>query len=165
VIPDKAVWSAQVTILLDVNGTSHALDAAGDMPLLWALRDLLQLRGTKFGCGAGLCGACTVQIDGEAQFACQVPISDLAGKRIVTIEGAGASAVGRALQKAWAECDVVQCGYCQPGQIMRAAAMLAATPQPGDAEIDAVMSANLCRCGTYSRIRAAIRRAADEAVA
>jgi isoquinoline 1-oxidoreductase alpha subunit len=129
------------------------------MPLLWYLRDELGLTGTKFGCGEGLCGACTVHIDGQAMRSCQVPMSGVANRRIVTIEGLSADA-SHPVQRAWMAANVAQCGYCQAGQIMQAAALLAETPRPTDAEIDAAMSGNICRCGTYQRIRAAIKRAA-----
>ena len=149
-------------ISLTVNGTQHALDLAPDTPLLWALRDHLALTGTKFGCGMALCGACTVHVDGEAVRSCAAPISTLVGKKIVTIEGLAATA-NRALhpvQQAWIDEDVVQCGYCHSGQIMSAAALLAKNQKPADSDIDAAMSGNICRCGTYQRIRAGIHRAA-----
>ena len=130
------------------------------MPLLWALRDLAGLTGTKYGCGAGLCGACTVLVDGEAMRSCLIPVSTLAGKKITTIEAIGLTPHGRRLQEAWIVEDVPQCGYCQSGQIMSAAALLANTEVPTDADINAAMSGNLCRCGTYNRIRRAIHRAA-----
>jgi len=141
---------------LIVNGSPRSVEAPEDMPLLWVLRDRLGLTGTKYGCGAGICGACTVHLDGEAYRACQVPVSAIGGRRVTTIEGLEAAA----LKEAWLAEDVAQCGYCQPGQLMQAAALLSATPAPGDREIDAAMNDNLCRCGTYLRIRAAIRRAA-----
>ena len=146
-------------ITLNVNGKARALDVDPEMPLLWALRDVLGLTGTKFGCGMSLCGACTVHIDGKAERSCVTPVSAAAGKRVTTIEGLGGTAA-RAVQAAWIEADVVQCGYCQSGQVMAASALLAKTPRPSDAEIDAAMSGNICRCGTYQRIRAAIRQAA-----
>jgi isoquinoline 1-oxidoreductase subunit alpha len=149
-------------ILLQVNGARRRLDVPPDTPLLWALRDALGLTGAKYGCGAGHCGACTVHLGGAAVRSCQVPVRAAVGKAITTIEGL--SADGRhPVQRAWVEEDVAQCGYCQAGQIMAAAALLAATPKPTDAEIDDAMSGNLCRCGTYQRIRAAIHRAADGA--
>ena len=144
---------------LDINGRATPVDGPDDMPLLWALRDLLGLTGTKFGCGMGLCGACTVHVDGQATRACITPIGGLAGQRITTIEAVGRTAVGARVQQAWHELDVVQCGYCQPGQVMSACALLAARPRPSDADIDEAMSGNLCRCGTYGRIRLAIHRA------
>jgi len=147
---------------LTVNGRTHQLDVAPDTPLLWVLREHLGLTGTKFGCGMALCGACTVHVDGEAVRSCSAPLSAVAGKKIVTIEGLAALA-GRDLhpvQQAWIEEDVVQCGYCHSGQIMSAAALLAKVPKPTDADIDAAMSGNICRCGTYQRIRAGIHRAA-----
>jgi isoquinoline 1-oxidoreductase alpha subunit len=149
---------------LHVNGAEHEFDAPADMPLLWVLRDLLGLTGTKFGCGIAQCGACTVHVDGAPMRACVVPAAALAGKKITTIEALSQDA-SHAVQRAWAELDVVQCGYCQSGQIMAAAALLAAKPTPTDADIDAAMSGNLCRCGTYPRIRAAVHRAAELAKA
>jgi isoquinoline 1-oxidoreductase alpha subunit len=141
-----------------VNGTIREIKAEPEMPLLWALRDVLGLTGTKFGCGIAACGACTVHIAGEAVRSCQVPVGDVWGE-VVTIEGLGTPEAPAAIQRAWIEEQVAQCGYCQSGQIMQAAALLAANPAPTDAEIDAAMAGNLCRCGTYPRIRAAIRRA------
>ena len=144
-----------------VNGQSHTLVAPPDTPLLWLLRDVLHMTGTKFGCGVGLCGACTVHVDGEAVRACLTQASTIAGGKITTIEAMESDAVGKGLQSAWLDIGVPQCGYCQPGQIMSAAALLRQTPKPGDADIDAAMSGNICRCGTYPRIRAAIKRAVD----
>jgi len=144
---------------LHINGTTHTVDVDDDTPTLWAIRDLLGMTGTKFGCGAGLCGACTIHVDGKPARSCITPVSALAGKRVTTIEGIGATPTGARVQKAWLEIDVPQCGYCQSGQIMSATALLAATPKPTDADIDAAMSGNICRCGTYRRIRAAIKRA------
>ena len=146
-------------ITLRVNGAEHRLDADPEMPLLWALRDLIGLTGTKYACGEALCGACTVHLNGEAVRACVVPLSRAAGKAITTIEGLSLDG-SHPVQRAWAELDVVQCGYCQSGQIMAAAALLAAKPKPTDADIDAALSGNICRCGTYQRIRAAVHRAA-----
>ena len=151
-----------MTALL-VNGATHQLDVPGDMPLLWVLRDVLGMTGTKFGCGMALCGACTIHIDGQAVRSCITPVAAAAGKKITTIEAVGATPAGKKIQRAWAALDVPQCGYCQSGQIMSASALLAATPKPGDADIDSAMSGNICRCGTYSRIRAAIKLAAREA--
>lgn len=145
---------------LQINGTTIALDVPDDMPLLWALRDVAGLTGTKFGCGVSLCGACTVHVDGEAVRSCVTPVAALAGKAIVTIEAIGQDPVGARVQEAWRRLDVVQCGYCQSGQVMAATALLRAKPNPSDAEIDAGMSGNICRCGTYGRIRAAIKLAA-----
>ena len=145
---------------LDVNGKRLEVSATDDTPLLWVLRDHLGLTGTKFGCGMALCGACTVHVDGEAVRACVTPLSTLAGKKIVTVEGVSATPQGKALQDAWVNNDVPQCGYCQAGQIMSAAALLADNPKPNDSDIDDAMSGNLCRCGTYTRIRAAIKQAA-----
>jgi isoquinoline 1-oxidoreductase alpha subunit len=147
-------------IKLDVNGKPRNLDVPGDMPLLWILRDVLGMTGTKFGCGAGLCGACTIQIDGQQARSCITPASAAAGKRITTIEAIGATPAGRKIQAAWLALDVPQCGYCQSGQIMSAAALLAHKPRPTDADIDNEMAGNICRCGTYPRIRAAIKQAA-----
>ena len=145
---------------LQINGRPTTVDAAADTPLLWVLRDHVGLTGTKFGCGMALCGACTVHLDGVAVRSCQTPISAAAGKKITTIEGVGASRVGKAVQDAWLAIGVPQCGYCQAGQIMSATALLQKTPRPTDAEIDGAMSGNLCRCGTYTRIRSAIKVAA-----
>jgi len=153
-----------VTTTITINGTVRQVDVDDDTPLLWVIRDVLGMTGTKFGCGAGLCGACTIHIDGEARFACQTPVSDVGTGKVTTIEAMQDSPVGKAVQEAWVETDVVQCGYCQPGQIMRASALLAKTPKPTDADIDAFMATNLCRCGCYPRIRAAIHRAADAKV-
>lgn len=146
--------------ILRINGTEHDLDVPDDMPLLWALRDVAGLTGTKFGCGMAQCGACTVHLDGQAIRSCVTPISMAAEGEVTTIEAAGDSELGRKVQAAWLESEVVQCGYCQPGQIMSALALLAANPRPSDADIDAGMSGNICRCGTYARIRAAIKQAA-----
>ncbi|MBD9478894.1 (2Fe-2S)-binding protein [Pseudoxanthomonas sp. PXM02] len=145
---------------LNVNGSEREIDAPDDMPLLWVLRDLMGLTGTKFGCGIAQCGACTVHVDGSPLRACVTPASTVAGKKITTIEGLSADG-SHPVQKAWAELDVVQCGYCQSGQIMSAAALLAKVPSPTDTDIDQALSGNLCRCGTYQRIRAAVHRAAD----
>jgi isoquinoline 1-oxidoreductase alpha subunit len=145
-----------------VNGELVDFRSAPDTPLLWALRDNLSLTGAKFGCGMGLCGACTVHLDGQAIRACVTPVSSIEGKRVVTIEGIGNTSrarVAEAVQAAWVEHDVVQCGYCQPGQVMSAIALLTHNPSPSDAQIDAAMDGNLCRCGTYQRIRAAIHGA------
>ena len=147
-------------IILNVNGQDRKVDVPGESPLLWALRDTLALTGTKYGCGAGLCGACTVHLDGEAVRSCITPVSAAAGKKIVTIEGLS-SGSSHPLQLAWIAEDVPQCGYCQSGQIMNAAVLLAKNPNPSEEEIVNAMSGNLCRCGTYNRIRKAIRRAAN----
>jgi isoquinoline 1-oxidoreductase alpha subunit len=147
---------------INVNGEMRSVDAPEDMPLLWVLRDLLSLTGTKYGCGIGQCRACTVHVDGSPVFSCQIPVSALAGAEVVTIEGLD-SEQKEPLVAAWEAEDVPQCGYCQPGQIMSAAALLARTPRPSDADIDVAMSPNLCRCGTYPRIRRAIHRAAEGA--
>ena len=145
---------------LTVNGKSHSVDVPPDMPLLWALRDVIGLTGTKFGCGIAACGACTVHVDGQPTRSCVTPISAVAGKKVVTIEAVEQDPVGRKVQAAWRELDVVQCGYCLSGQIMSASALLTTTPRPSDADIDAAMAGNLCRCGTYTRIRKAIHSAA-----
>jgi isoquinoline 1-oxidoreductase alpha subunit len=147
-------------IALTVNGTARQLDADPDMPLLWALRDLLDLTGTKYGCGIAVCGACTVHVDGVATRACVTPLAAVAGRSVVTIEGLDPNGQ-HPVQRAWIEHQVPQCGYCQSGQIMQAAALLKEKPKPTDADIDAAMAGNLCRCGTYERIRAAIHRAAE----
>ena len=146
---------------LNINDQDVQVDAPNDMPLLWALRDVLGMTGTKFGCGKALCGACTVHVDGQAMRSCVTPLAAVTGKRIVTIEGIGATDIGRKVQQAWLDLEVVQCGYCQSGQIMSACALLAQNPLPGDADIDAAMSGNICRCGTYVRIRQAIKNAAS----
>ena len=148
-----------MTFTISVNGTSHTVDVDADTPLLWVLRDVLGLTGTKFGCGVALCGACTVHVDGMPARSCVTPIRTVGNKLVTTIEAIGQTPVGNALQRAWIDLDVVQCGYCQSGQIMSAAALIAKTPKPSDADIDATMSGNVCRCGTYQRIRAAIHRA------
>jgi aerobic-type carbon monoxide dehydrogenase small subunit (CoxS/CutS family) len=149
------------TTMLVINGTQRTLDVPAEMPLLWVLRDVLGLTGTKFGCGGGFCGACTVHLDGAAARACQTPVGTVAGRAVTTIEGLSPDG-GHPVQRAWLAEQVVQCGYCQAGQVMAAAALLRATPHPTDAEIDAAMSGVLCRCGTYQRIRRAIHRAAGE---
>ena len=145
---------------LNVNGVEREVDAPSDMPLLWALRDLLGLTGTKFGCGIAQCGACTVHLDGTPRRSCVWPVSAAAGRKITTIEGLSSDG-SHPVQRAWAELDVVQCGYCQSGQIMSAAALLAEKSDPTDADIDAALSGNICRCGTYQRIRSAVHRAAE----
>jgi isoquinoline 1-oxidoreductase alpha subunit len=147
-------------IQLTVNGKRVSVDAEPDTPLLWALRESLQLTGTKFGCGMALCGACTVHVDGKPVRSCSTPVSAAAGKKVTTIEGISATPAGRAVQAAWVAHDVPQCGYCQSGQIMSASALLASNKSPSDAEIDAAMNGNVCRCGTYNHIRAAIKTAA-----
>jgi isoquinoline 1-oxidoreductase alpha subunit len=147
-------------VTLNVNGKRRDLDIPDDMPLLWTLRDVLGMTGTKFGCGMGLCGACTIQIDGQPARSCLTPASAAAGKQITTIEAIGTTAAGKRIQETWLVLNVPQCGYCQSGQIMSASALLAAKPAPSDADIDAAMAGNICRCGTYPRIRAAIKQAA-----
>ena len=144
---------------IKVNGKDRTVDVDGDMPLLWALRDVLDIKGPKFGCGGGFCGACTVHLDGQPIRSCQTPVGTIGAAKITTIEGLGGA---HPLQTTWVKHDVPQCGYCQSGQIMSAAALLAATPKPTDADIDAAMSGNLCRCGAYQRIRAAIKDASGE---
>lgn len=148
-------------IPLDINGKRQNVDLPGETPLLWTLRDELGLIGTKFGCGMALCGACTVHVDGQAVRSCITPISAVANKKVVTIEAVGADPVGKALQAAWVDKGVPQCGYCQTGQIMSAAALLRRKQAPSDAEIDEAMSGNICRCGTYTRIISAVRKAAE----
>jgi isoquinoline 1-oxidoreductase alpha subunit len=145
---------------LNINGTSRRVDVPADMPLLWVLRDELGLVGTKYGCGKGLCGACTVHVDGAAQRSCQLPVGKVGGAKIHTIEYVGSTAIGARLQGAWLKIDVMQCGYCQAGQIMTASALLAQTPRPTHDQIDSAMTGNICRCGCYNRIRSAIRIAA-----
>jgi isoquinoline 1-oxidoreductase subunit alpha len=144
---------------LRINGQDHNVDAPDDMPLLWVLRDVLGMTGTKFGCGIGQCGACTVHLDGKPIRSCLMPVSAVGSRAVTTIEGVGATPVGAKVQKAWLDLEVVQCGYCQSGQIMSATALLSTTAQPNDADIDAAMSGNICRCGTYIRIRDAIKLA------
>ena len=149
-----------MAFMLKINGTPHEVDVDGDAPLLWVLRDVLGMTGTKFGCGKALCGACTVHVDGAATRTCITTVDSIGESAITTIEAIGQTPQGAALQKAWLELEVVQCGYCQSGQIMSAAALLKDTPKPTDDDIDAAMSGNVCRCGTYQRIRAAIKHAA-----
>ena len=144
-----------------INGEAHTVDAPPDMPLLWVLRDMLGLTGTKFGCGIAQCGACTVHLDGSPVRSCLLPVGSIGERDITTIEGIGASTAGSKVQKAWLDLEVIQCGYCQSGQIMSATALLNSTPAPSDADIDAAMAGNICRCGTYVRIRAAIKHAAQ----
>ena len=146
---------------IKVNGTSHDVDVEGDTPLLWVLRDVLGMTGTKFGCGRALCGACTVHVDGAPTRSCITTIDSLGASEITTIEAIGATVAGAKIQKAWIEHEVVQCGYCQSGQIMSASALIASNPHPSDADIDDAMSGNICRCGTYVRIREAIKQAAQ----
>jgi isoquinoline 1-oxidoreductase alpha subunit len=145
---------------LTINGEQKTFDVPPDMPLLWVLRDVLGMTGTKFGCGIAQCGACTVHLDGAAVRSCVLPVSAVGSRAVTTIEGVGATPAGEKVQKAWLDLEVIQCGYCQSGQIMSAAALLTNTPNPDDADIDAAMSGNICRCGTYVRIRAAIKQAA-----
>ena len=148
-------------VTLRINGQEYQLEVPHDMPLLWVLRDIVGLTGTKFGCGVALCGACTVRLDGQAIRACITPAANAIGKNLTTIELIGETPIGKKVQQAWLDLEVVQCGYCQSGQIMSAAALLAGNSNPSDADIDAAMSGNICRCGTYQRIRAAIKQAAQ----
>jgi isoquinoline 1-oxidoreductase alpha subunit len=148
---------------LRINGLEHELDVPDDMPLLWVLRDVVGLTGTKFGCGVALCGACTVHLDGRPIRSCITPVASVIGKSVTTIEAIGKTASGEKIQRAWLNVEVVQCGYCQSGQIMSAAALIESNPNPSDADIDAAMSGNICRCGTYTRIRAAIKQASQSA--
>jgi isoquinoline 1-oxidoreductase alpha subunit len=150
-----------MSMKVKVNGTDHEVDVDGDTPLLWVLRDVLGMPGTKFGCGKALCGACTVHLNGSPTRSCILPIESVGGSAVTTIEAIGATPAGQKVQKAWLDLEVIQCGYCQPGQIMSAAALLASNPNPTDADIDAAMSGNICRCGTYIRIREAIKQAAQ----
>ena len=149
---------------LNVNGKVLSADVDADTPLLWTLRDSLGILGPKYGCGIGQCGACTVHIDGQPMRSCQVPVSAVGAARVSTIEGMAADPIGKKVQAAWVDLDVAQCGYCQPGQIMSATALLKARPKPTDADIDAAMSGNICRCATYTRIRAAIKQASGQQV-
>jgi isoquinoline 1-oxidoreductase alpha subunit len=150
-------------ITLNINGESKDVDAPADMPLLWVLRDLLGLTGTKFGCGIAQCGACTVHLDGAPVRSCLLPVGSIGQRKVTTIEAVGATPTGAKVQRAWLDLEVIQCGYCQSGQIMSAAALLTSKPSPDDADIDAAMAGNICRCGTYLRIREAIKQAAKSA--
>jgi isoquinoline 1-oxidoreductase subunit alpha len=150
-------------LTLNINGEAREVDVPDDMPLLWVLRDVAGLTGTKFGCGVALCGCCTVHLDGEPVRSCQTAVRDAVGHAITTIEAIGDTAAGARIQKAWLDLEVVQCGYCQSGQIMSATALLTRNPNPSDSDIDTAMSGNICRCGTYTRIRAAIKHAANPA--
>jgi len=150
-------------VTLNINGKNHDVDVPPDTRLLWALRDVLGMTGTKFGCGIAQCGACTVQLDGRAVRSCTLPVGTVGSRKITTIEGIGATPAGAKVQQAWLDLEVVQCGYCQSGQVMSASALLASNPHPSDADIDAAMTGNICRCGTYVRIRAAIKKAASAA--
>jgi len=158
---DESLRGGRTMVILRINGKSHTVDVSPDMPLLWVLRDLLGMTGTKFGCGVALCGACTVHLDGIPRRACVMPVGAAIGHAITTIEAVGATPVGKKVQQAWLDLEVVQCGYCQSGQIMAAAALLAKIPAPTDTDIDQAMSGNICRCGTYTRIREAIKHAAQ----
>ena len=149
--------------VIEINGQARGADVDGATPLLWILRDVLGMTGTKYGCGIAQCGACTVHIDGNPVRSCLLPVSEVGGRAVTTIEGVGSTQAGARVQKAWLDLEVIQCGYCQSGQIMSAAALLAKNPHPDDEDIDAAMSGNICRCGTYVRIREAIKRAAGEA--
>jgi isoquinoline 1-oxidoreductase alpha subunit len=150
-------------VTLNINGKNHDIDVAPDTRLLWALRDVLGMTGTKFGCGIAQCGACTVHLDGRPARSCQIQVGSLAGRKVTTIEAIGATPAGAKVQKAWLDLEVVQCGYCQSGQVMSASALLASNPNPSDGDIDRAMAGNICRCGTYVRIRAAIKKAASAA--
>ncbi|MBC9175874.1 (2Fe-2S)-binding protein [Pseudoroseomonas ludipueritiae] len=148
-------------ISLAVNGSNHEVDVPPDMPLLWVLRDVIGLMGTKFGCGIAQCGACTVHLDGKPVRSCILPVSSVGSRQVTTVEAVGQNPAGKKIQEAWIDLDVPQCGYCQSGQIMSAAALLERVPEPSDADIDSAMSGNICRCGTYPRIRAAIKQASQ----
>jgi isoquinoline 1-oxidoreductase alpha subunit len=148
-------------VSLQINGQPHDIDVSPDTPLLWVLRDVLGMTGTKFGCGIAQCGACTVHLDGKPVRSCVLAVGTIGGKHITTVEGVGDTEAGAKIQKAWLDLEVVQCGYCQSGQVMSATALLASTPHPDDGDIDAAMAGNICRCGTYVRIRAAIKKAAS----
>jgi isoquinoline 1-oxidoreductase alpha subunit len=150
-----------MTIKIKVNGADHEVDVDGDIPLLWVLRDVLGMTGTKFGCGMALCGACTVHMNGSPIRSCIFPVGSIGDSAITTIEAIGETPAGQKIQQAWLDLEVIQCGYCQPGQIMSASALLTSNPNPTDADIDAAMSGNICRCGTYMRIREAIKQAAQ----
>jgi isoquinoline 1-oxidoreductase alpha subunit len=160
--PVTAEREVPMATTLTINGEQKSFDAPADMPLLWVLRDVLGLTGTKFGCGIAQCGACTVHIDGKPVRSCMLPVGAVRNRPVTTIEGIGTSPAGAKVQKAWLDLEVIQCGYCQSGQIMSAAALLATTPNPDDSDIDAAMAGNICRCGTYVRIRAAIKHAASQ---
>jgi len=163
IAPTRPLWPLSEETLvptLNINGKDTLVDADPSTPILWALRDTLGMTGTKFGCGAGLCGACTVHVDGVATRSCSTPLSAVAGKKITTIESVASDAVGLAVQNAWVAHDVAQCGYCQSGQVMSATALLKGNKKPSDADIDAAMAGNICRCGTYARVRSAIHAAA-----
>ena len=150
-----------MALTININGTAHSVDVDGDTPLLWVLRDVLGMTGTKFGCGMALCGACTVHLDGVATRSCVTPVDSIGNAQITTIEAIGKTPIGASIQKAWLDHEVPQCGYCQSGQIMSASALLATNPRPTDSDIDEAMSGNICRCGTYLRIREAIKQAAQ----
>ena len=152
-----------MAISLGINGAKHTVDVDPDMPLLWVLRDVLGMTGTKYGCGIAQCGACTVHINGDPVRSCLLPVASIGERAITTIEGVGSTETGASVQKAWLDLEVIQCGYCQSGQIMSAAALLAKSPHPDDADIDAAMAGNICRCGTYVRIREAVKRVGGEA--
>jgi len=161
--PPKPYKPEPLMTTLSINGQNHTVDAPPDMPLLWVLRDIVGLTGTKFGCGIAQCGACTVHLDGIAVRSCVLPVAAVGDRKVTTIEAVGDTPAGKKVQEAWRRLDVVQCGYCQSGQVMSAAALLTTVPDPNDSDIDAAMAGNICRCGTYHRIRAAIKQAAKEA--
>ncbi len=161
VAADSRIFETTMIYTLKINGTARRVDVDGDTPLLWVLRDVLGMTGTKFGCGRALCGACTVHVDGQATRSCVTPVSGVGDRAVTTVEGVGKTPHGRAVQQAWVELGVPQCGYCQSGQIMSASALLASNPNPTDADVDSAMSGNICRCGTYIRIREGIKRAAQ----
>jgi isoquinoline 1-oxidoreductase alpha subunit len=160
---NKFASKEQAMLVLKINGEDRSVDVPADMPLLWVIRDVVGLTGTKFGCGIAQCGACTVHVDGVALRSCQLPVGTVGNRAITTIEAVGDTSAGAKIQKAWLDLEVVQCGYCQSGQIMSVAALLASTPAPDDADIDAAMAGNICRCGTYVRIREGIKHAARSA--
>jgi isoquinoline 1-oxidoreductase subunit alpha len=162
-IVNRRIREDIMAFTVSVNGKTHSVDVDDDTPMLWVVRDVLGMTGTKFGCGLGLCGACTIHLDGKPVRSCITPVSAVAGKRITTIEAIGDTPAGMKIQQAWVELEVPQCGYCQSGQIMSATALLASKPNPTDSDIDDAMSGNICRCGTYARIRSGIKRAAHAA--
>jgi isoquinoline 1-oxidoreductase alpha subunit len=159
--PDSSVERTEIMVMLTINDEVHTVDVPDDMPLLWVLRDVIGLTGTKFGCGIAQCGACTVHVDGQAVRSCVLPASAIGTRKVTTVEAIGRTQHGRRIQEAWLDVEVVQCGYCQSGQVMTAAALITHNPMPSDADIDVALSGNICRCGTYVRIRDAIKQAAS----